>query len=120
MGHSAVFFGKHRRAGEELSRIRRGRERRGRGRRYALHVASRWTRDSAVIAVLVQAGADVNARDSTGETPLHRAVVEGRIPSVEALLAAGADANARDTNGATPLFGARSATIAALLEAERT
>ncbi len=61
-----------------------------------------------VLAAFVDAGADVNAQDNAGRTPLHRAL-SGRIPAwllpdvVSALLDAGADPNARDSQGSTPL-----------------
>jgi ankyrin repeat protein len=54
---------------------------------------------------LLDAGAQVNARDSRGLTPLHFALAS-EYPSVEiirVLLRAGADVNACDTTGETPL-----------------
>ena len=70
-----------------------------------------------VINALIQAGADVNARDWIGATPLHRIasslaedekffdnLFTKKITEVmAALLRAGADINARDNDGATPL-----------------
>ncbi len=56
----------------------------------------------AGIEVLVVAGADVNARDRLGFTPLHTAFYTTPA-AVEPLLAAGADVNARDESGRTPL-----------------
>ena len=65
-----------------------------------------------VIAAFVEAGADVNAPDRGGGTPLHHAV--GRIynrttRTAAALLDAGADVNARDGRGETPLHRAAGA-----------
>ena len=54
---------------------------------------------------LINAGANVNARDGRSLTPLHLAVAtEYPSPQIcEALLQAGADVNARDNTGETPL-----------------
>lgn len=63
--------------------------------------------DSAAwVAACLEAGADPNARDTDGNTPLHRLTGgsgsdEGR--SVSLLLAAGANPNARNILGKTPL-----------------
>lgn len=56
---------------------------------------------AAVVAMLVAAGADPNAVDSTGNTPLHEANSE---PVARTLLGAGANPNARNAQGQTPLF----------------
>lgn len=48
-------------------------------------------------------GADVDARDQNGWTPLHRAAFKGRVESVKVLLSHGASVNAVDDAGYTPL-----------------
>ncbi|EEH06930.1 ankyrin repeat protein [Histoplasma capsulatum G186AR] len=59
------------------------------------------------IHLLISHGADVNARDLTGATPLHYAArnVESRYQEriVAALLAAGAEPDCKDAKGRTPL-----------------
>lgn len=58
----------------------------------ALHVAARM--DHAVVALeLIDAGADLNERDISGETPLYNAVECGHTSVVMALLKSGADVN---------------------------
>ena len=59
--------------------------------------------DPAVVEALVAAGADVEARSTTGRTPLHSASDPAVI---EALVAAGADVEARNNDGQTPLHSA--------------
>ena len=66
-------------------------------------------RDNAAIAPLLREGADVNARDSVGDTPLHHAVVHGNPHHVAILLDAGATVDARNEHGDTPLHAAASA-----------
>jgi ankyrin repeat protein len=48
-----------------------------------------------VVRILVEAGAEVDARDEMGWTPLMRAVRRGHLAAVEALIVVGADVNAR-------------------------
>jgi ankyrin repeat protein len=62
---------------------------------------------AATIAWLIGAGADPNAVDMDGVTPLHRAVRTRCAAAVEALLAGGADAERRNDGGSTPLRLAR-------------
>ena len=69
-----------------------------------LLVASRAGR-GGVVQTLLEAGADVHARTSTGETALHYAAGTGRDDAVRALLAHGAEVDAvEDSKGQTPLM----------------
>ena len=52
------------------------------------------------------AGADVNADEGTGVTPLHLAAFNSHKEIVELLIAKGADLNAKDKGGKTPLDSA--------------
>ncbi|MCY3808698.1 MAG: ankyrin repeat domain-containing protein [Gemmatimonadetes bacterium] len=56
-----------------------------------------------VTSALLKAGADPGARDSAGSTPMHIAASRGRGPEASLLAAAGADVNSPDKNGQTPL-----------------
>jgi ankyrin repeat protein len=73
--------------------------------RTALHLAAK-QRVAGAVDLLLQAGADVHARDVVGLTPLHMAVEGGNPSVVERLLAAGAEVNARNVRGETPLHKA--------------
>lgn len=53
------------------------------------------------VRLLVRAGADVNAQDSEGNTPLHETFL---TDVQEELLKLGADVNARNKDGETPIF----------------
>jgi len=61
------------------------------------------TAQAATIACLIQAGADPNATDKSGVTPLHRAVRTRCAAAVESLLAGGAEPRGRNGSGSTPL-----------------
>ncbi len=56
-----------------------------------------------VVEVLLEARADLKARDNKGSTALMRAARAGRIKVIEVLLKAGADVNVRDNSGETAL-----------------
>lgn len=56
-----------------------------------------------IAMLLIERGADVNARQKDGTTALNRAIVAKQEGIVRAMLAKGADPNLANTNGATPL-----------------
>lgn len=80
----------------------------------ALHVAAR--RGSVAIAeALLECGAEIDPRDSLGETPLRRSVNCNKIHVAALLLARGADARSIGSKGLTPLQAARSSAMKQLL-----
>ena len=58
-------------------------------------------RQVAMIRLLLEAGADIQAQDKNGATPLHRAVRTRCAEAVKCLLDAGADATIRNKPGST-------------------
>lgn len=73
---------------------------------HPLHAALAGERDPAVVAHLITAGADVNARAAGGVTPLHLAAARGDEAMVRLLLEAGAQ-SAPMEDGKTPADLAR-------------
>jgi hypothetical protein len=65
--------------------------------RYGVEGSSR----AECVRLLAQAGANVNARDNEGNTPLHETFL---TDVEEELLKLGADVNARNKDGETPIF----------------
>ena len=80
-----------------------------------LMLAARTGQDEAV-AVLADAGADVNAQETwNGQSALMWASAEGHVQVVESLIDLGADIRARSNSGATPLlFAVRKGSIRAV------
>ena len=64
------------------------------------HAAAYGTVD--IVKLLLDQGADINARNSRDATPLHWAI--GNTPNVKLLLEKGAEINAQTEDGRTPLY----------------
>ncbi len=80
----------------------------------ALHMAAR--RGNLEIAgALLDCGADIDARDCLGDTPLRRSVNCGKIQVASLLLAKGADLHSTGSKGLTPLLAARTSAMKQLL-----
>src|SRR5712691_1158386 len=73
-----------------------------------LHAAA-MIESAALMAALIEAGAEINAANRDGETPLHWAAMTGTFLAVKALADAGADLDAQDLRtGNTALHAAAS------------
>ncbi|KAK2073192.1 hypothetical protein P8C59_007490 [Phyllachora maydis] len=67
-----------------------------------LHLASQRGQDK-MVALLLDKGAELNARDATGQTPLHCAVDGRKESTITLLIERGADLACRDARGLSPL-----------------
>ncbi len=72
----------------------------------ALPTMAQRVRPADEVEARIAQGADVNAKDSAGRTPLMWAAYHGHADEVEALIAKGADVNVKDNEGGTPLLWA--------------
>ena len=79
-----------------------------------LHMSAR-RGTTRVAEALLDAGADIEARDKKGETPLRRAVNCGQERMVCLLLDRGANPRSTDKNGRTPIDAARSENVRKLI-----
>ena len=68
-----------------------------------LHTASMLNVGADTFSILIDGGADVDARNKEGVTPLTIAVQKNDLETVKLLTAAGADIHTQDTNGNSPL-----------------
>jgi ankyrin repeat protein len=59
---------------------------------------------AATVTCLIEAGADPNAADKSGVTPLHRAVRTRCAAAAKALLEGGADPRRKNKSGSTPML----------------
>ena len=64
-----------------------------------LHIASNINNEPEIIDLLVKSGANVNAQDAEGFTPLHMAAIHGNLKIVKTLFDLDADVNIVTTDG---------------------
>ena len=71
-----------------------------------LHMVSLWPwrveDEPSLVGILVDGGADINARDNDGETPLHTAYRNNRFDTANRLCERRADARVKNNKGETP------------------
>ena len=82
----------------------------------ALHGAGGVLGHKEIAELLIQNGADVNAKAYFEKTPLHEAAQFGHKEVVELLIANGADVNAKNQWGETPLHDAASRGLKKIIE----
>jgi ankyrin repeat protein len=81
----------------------------------ALHMAAR-RGNVDVIEALLEGGADIEARDSVGDTALRRAVNCNKVEAARLLLARGADPHSKGSKALTPASAVRSSEMKRLFE----
>ena len=62
--------------------------------------------DEEKLKILIEFGANVNAIDNQGFTPLHSISLKGDVNCAKLLIENGANVNAKDNDGQTPLMNA--------------
>ena len=91
--------------------------------RTPLHLAAAQTRDPAVVAELLRAGADIDLTDSEGRRPIHIAAADGQAPGILSHLAIWGSGVETELPGGHRcgwiIIGARCATVPLHLAAER-
>ena len=70
-----------------------------------LHIAV-YNENLEIIKMLIDAGVDINARNSEGQTALFSACIDRNLDIIKMLLDAGVDINATDSEGQTALVRA--------------
>ena len=68
-----------------------------------LHTATMTTVPADILKTLISAGADINARNKEGVTPLAIAIENNVIEHIRFYADSGADINTKNTKGETPL-----------------
>ena len=72
-----------------------------------LELGKKWkTITAAEVLAMINAGADVHAKNNDGNTPLHAAAWKGNAEVIPVLIKAGADVHAKNNDGNTPLHSA--------------
>ena len=69
-----------------------------------VHMVAAYPKTLPLLEGILARGADVNARDKHGRTPLMSAVLRGHVRGARALLALGADPGLRDDQGGTVVY----------------
>lgn len=72
-------------------------------------------KDEEIVKLLIDSGADINARDWDGKNALMHAVIQDNLAKVKLLLDAGVDVNARDRDDETAIMSVRSVPVQKVL-----